>query len=92
MLTCGELFMGGGGAGKGLEAAGFKSLWGIERDVKIARVAQLNFPDSLVINRCIGDINPKGLKPVDLLWMSPPCQEYSNARRGVKADHKDRDS
>lgn len=90
-LTCGELFM-GGGAGKGLEAARFKSLWGIERDVKIARVAQANFPDSLIINRCIGDINPIGLEPVDLLWASPPCQQYSNARRGNIPDHKDKDA
>ena len=90
--TVGTLFMGGGGADLGLEAAGFKSIWGIERDPKIARVAQANFPDSLVINRCISDINPRGLKPVDLLWMSPPCQQYSNARRGVNANHKDKDA
>lgn len=92
MLTCGSLFTGGGGADIGLKQAGFKSLWGIERDVKIAKIAQLNFPDSVIINHGVGDINLRGLKPIDLLWMSPPCQQYSNARRGVKTDHLDRDA
>jgi DNA (cytosine-5)-methyltransferase 1 len=92
MYTCGELFMGGGGAGKGLEAAGFKSLWGIERDPKIAEVARLNFPNTKVFNSCAGDINPRSLPYVDLLWMSPPCQQYSNARRGNLGDHKDKDA
>jgi DNA (cytosine-5)-methyltransferase 1 len=92
MYTCGELFMGGGGAGKGLEAAGFKSLWGIERDPKIAEVARLNFPNTKVFNSCAGDINPRSLPYVDLLWMSPPCQQYSSARRGNLGDHKDKDA
>jgi DNA (cytosine-5)-methyltransferase 1 len=91
MYTCGELFMGGGGAGKGLDA-GFKSLWGIERDPKIAEVARLNFPNTKVFNSCAGDINPRSLPYVDLLWMSPPCQQYSNARRGNLGDHKDKDA
>ena len=92
MYTCGELFMGGGGAGKGLEAAGFKSLWGIERDPKIAEVAQQNFPNTKIINQCVGSASPRHLEPVDLLWMSPPCQQYSNARRGDIPDHKDKDA
>jgi len=92
MLTFAELFMGGGGAGLGLKEAGFKSVWGVERDPKIAEVAQVNFPDTKVINFCVGDINPRSLPYVDLLWMSPPCQQYSNARRGDLADHKDKDA
>lgn len=90
--TFATLFMGGGGADKGLEFAGFESIWGIERDPKIAEVARLNFPNTKVFNSCVGDINPRSLPHVNLLWMSPPCQQYSNARRGNLGDHKDKDA
>jgi DNA (cytosine-5)-methyltransferase 1 len=92
MLTFATLFTGGGGADLGLESAGFKSIWGIERDPKIAKVAQANFPNTKIINQCVGSASPRHLERVDLLWMSPPCQQYSMARRGDIPDHKDRDA
>lgn len=90
--TVGTLFMGCGGADSGLEAAGFESVWGIERDPKIAKVAQQNFPSTQVFNQCIGKTRIHHLERVDLLWMSPPCQQYSMARRGDIPDHKDKDA
>lgn len=57
--TAGELFIGGGGATTGLRASGFKSLWGIERDEKIAHVAQLNLPETKVINSCVSQVDPR---------------------------------
>lgn len=92
MPTFATLFMGGGGADLGLEAAGFESIWGIERDPKIAEVARLNFPNTKVFNSCVGEIRTHLMERVDLLWMSPPCQQYSNARRGDIPDHKDKDA
>ena len=92
MLTFAELFMGGGGAGLGLKEAGFKSAWGIERDPKIAKVAQSNFPNTKIFNSCVGEIRTHLMERVDLLWMSPPCQQYSMARRGDIPDHKDKDA
>lgn len=90
--TSASLFTGGGGADIGLENAGFKSLWGIERDTAIAQVAQLNFPHSQIINAAIEDVDPRSLPAPDLLWMSPPCQDYSQARRGDLPDHPDKDA
>lgn len=91
-LTSADLFTGGGGAKTGLELAGFQSLWGIERNPRIATVAQTNFPNSRIINADIKDINPLSLPRPDLLWVSPPCQQYSNARRGAKTEHRDKDA
>lgn len=92
MPTSATLFTGGDGAGIGLGMVGFKSLWGIERDEKIASVAQLNLPESKIINSCVSEVDPRLLEPVDLLWMSPPCQQYSQARRGDLEDHRDKDA
>ena len=92
MPTSATLFTGGGGADIGLKMAGFKSLWGIERDEKIAAAAQLNLPESQIINACVSQVDPRLLEPVDLLWLSPPCQQYSQARRGDLEDHQDKDA
>jgi len=92
MLTFATLFTGGGGADLGLESAGFKSIWGVERDPKIAKVAQVNLPNTKIFNSCVGEIRTHLMERVDLLWMSPPCQQYSMARRGDIPDHKDKDA
>lgn len=92
MPTVGTLFIGGGGADIGLSLAGFKSIWGIERDEKIASVAQLNLPETQIINSCVSLVDPRQLKPIDLLLMSPPCQQYSQARQGDLEDHQDKDA
>jgi DNA (cytosine-5)-methyltransferase 1 len=92
MLTFATLFTGGGGADLGLESAGFKSIWGVERDPKIAKVAQVNLPNTKIFNSCVGEIRTYLMERVDLLWMSPPCQQYSMARRGDIPDHKDKDA
>lgn len=92
MFKSAILFTGGDGAGTGLGMVGFKSVWGIERDKKVAQVAQLNLPDTKIINSCVSQVDPRLLEPVDLLWMSPPCQQYSNARRGDLEDHQDKDA
>lgn len=83
MLTCATLFSGCGGADAGLRAAGFTPVWAIERDPDIAAIYERNFGHSPIVNS-IENVNPNKLPEVDLLHMSPPCQEHSILKRGRK--------
>ncbi len=88
MKTLGTLFSGGELFGIGAEMAGYKSLWGIEYDDKIAAIARLNgFP---VIT---GDVRNMALQQdlpkVDHLHASPPCPNFSVAKTGGEETETD---
>lgn len=78
-MKAGTLFSGIGGADVGLQQAGFDIAWAIERDPIAAGIYQQNFGHSPIV-KDICQIDPRDLPPVDLLWASPPCQQFSTAR------------
>jgi DNA (cytosine-5)-methyltransferase 1 len=90
--TCGSLFSGGRGADVGLRAAGFVSAWTVERDPAIDAVGAANVPAGRSYVADVGDVDPRRLEPVDLLWASPPCQGASVARSPHLPRHADADA
>jgi len=79
LLTCASIFTGGAIADIGYEMAGFKHLWGIEYDADIAEVANANG----YLTHCQDVLNTdwSELEPPTLLHASPPCQDFSVAKR-----------
>lgn len=87
-----DLFAGGGGASTGIEAA-------LGRDVDIAinhdrlalAVHEANHPRTAHLTCDIWEANPREVtrgRPVDLLWLSPDCKDFSVAKGGKPADQK----
>jgi DNA (cytosine-5)-methyltransferase 1 len=72
------LFAGAGGADIGIRDAGFDHALGVEWDEHAAATARAaGFPVKT------GDVRDatlyESLPPIDLLWASPPCQDWSTA-------------
>ncbi len=95
-------FSGCGGSSLGYHMAGFKIVWANEMEPNAAKTYRLNFPDSIIDQRDIRDIDPQeilraiNMKPreLDLLDGSPPCQSFSTAGKrekywGKKTKHAD---
>jgi len=81
MTTFASLFTGFGLADIGAMMAGCKLLWGVELDSAIARVCEnnLNHQDQLYTQSVI-DVDFTKLESPDILWASPPCPSFSNAK------------
>lgn len=78
----GVLFAGGGGYCLGMVQAGISHAWGIEYDDNIASIARLNGLNTITMD--ILECNPSKLEPVDLLHASPPCPNFSTAKKDAK--------
>lgn len=74
-------FSGAGGACAGLEQAGFKVIWGNEFYGPIADIWKANHPAARLDRRDILKIHPRTIPKADLYWFSPPCPEFSSAKR-----------
>jgi len=86
-MRVGSLFSGIGGIEYGLERSGVVTSheWMIEMDDYCCSVLEKNFPDALIINDKIENINPIDLPKIDILTAGFPCQPVSTAgnRKGV---------
>jgi len=86
-MRVGSLFSGIGGFEYGLERSGLSTSceWMIEMDEYCCSVLEKNFPNTLVLNNKVEDINPLDLPKIDILTAGFPCQPVSTAgnRKGV---------
>jgi DNA (cytosine-5)-methyltransferase 1 len=86
-MKFGSLFAGIGGMDLGLERAGMKCVWQVEKDEYARRVLEKNWPN----NRRWDDVRtfpPAGQWDCDLIAGGFPCQDISNAgkRAGIEGE------
>lgn len=81
------MFAGIGGIELGLVRSGLVTdvKWQIDNDEFCTKVLKKNFPDSLVLNKNVEEINTKDLPKVDIITAGFPCQPVSVAgnQKGV---------
>lgn len=86
-MRVGSLFSGIGGLEYGLERSGLStsSEWMIEMNDFCCSILEKNFPNALVINDKVENIDPLDLPKIDILTAGFPCQPVSTAgsRKGV---------
>lgn len=80
-------FSGGGGVDIGMEAAGWKHLYGIEYDNKIAQVARSNGLNTITAD--ILKIKPDDYLGMDWMHDSPPCPNFSTAKANAEETEND---
>lgn len=77
--TYGELFAGIGGASLGLTNAGFQPTYAIDWNRGALDIFEANHSTPTVVHADIHSIDYTNLPPVDILWASPVCCNYSGA-------------
>lgn len=85
-MKVGSLFSGIGGIDLGFEQAGFEIAWANEVDAAACKTYRHNFPNTLLIEGDIRNINPDDLQDIDVLVAGFPCQPFSlmGYQRGFK--------
>lgn len=78
LLTCGEVFCGGGGWIANLLDV-LAPLWAIDNDPAVGETYQRNFGDHAICADATS-VDVRSLPKVDILFASPPCQQWSSAR------------
>ena len=76
--TLGTMFTGGALFDVGAEMAGYESIWGMERDDRIAKVARLN--DIPVTTTDVTTVDFSTYRRPNHLHASPPCPNFSIAK------------
>ncbi|MCK9592812.1 MAG: DNA cytosine methyltransferase [Methanoregula sp.] len=93
-----DMFCGSGGESQGInwavEKAGIEiEMFAINHWERAIETHQANFPDAEHICRSVSDINPSDVVPdrkIALLWASPACTHFSNARGGKPREDQSR--
>lgn len=70
-----DLFCGGGGAGRGLIDAGFRTVVGVDREKH--RTSYEHLSGMHFVQMDVDDVTAADLKHFDFVWASPPCQAYT---------------
>ncbi len=86
-----DLFAGGGGASRGIEAAGLPVDVAINHDEIAIAVHAANHPGTEHLTSDLWTVKPRNVtrgRPVRLLWASPDCRHFSNAKGGVPCHPK----
>ena len=91
-LTTGSLFSSGGGWEIGAKRLGFQPMWGVEYEPLRAALWNQTFPNARP--GCFtGDVRDPALvavtTPVDVLFTSPVCRDFSTSRSRVDAANVD---
>lgn len=85
-----DLFCGAGGAGLAMRQIGFQ-VTGIDCDPDAVAIYRQAVGDAILAD--VRNLDPRRFGPINLLWASPPCQPWSEARRAQrrlsKFDHPD---
>ncbi len=91
-LTALTLFSGLGLAEVGLKKAGFKVVGAVEKAPDIAEWHQSNHPECETMIGSVSEFDYRKFSDIDLLHMSPPCQQYSRARNPNLPRHEGADA
>ena len=81
------MFAGIGGIDLAFKNAGFSIVWANELDKYACRTYRLNFPEELLIEGDIQDIDPENIPDFDVLIAGFPCQAFSSV--GLKKGFED---
>lgn len=88
-LIFSSICTGGGLADIGAMQSGLQPAWGIEIDPRVAEIASHNLKHTVHAQNVV-DTNWSKLDKPDVLWASPPCPNFSNAKRSGKETALDR--
>jgi len=93
VLTFGSLFSGAGGLDKGLEDAGFKPVWQVEKNRQCQQVLSLHWPEvkrySDIIDFLKYIAGGEPVETVDIICGGDPCPIRSRARSNGESKHPD---
>jgi site-specific DNA-cytosine methylase len=92
MKTFATMFSGIEGAGLGLTNAGFQPTYAIDTNLGALEILKANHHTPTVIHADVRDVNYSQLPPVDLLWASPVCCNFSSARHSGSESYDDIDT
>lgn len=79
-LSLTDMFCGAGGASLGAEAAGLKLVLGINHWQRAIETHASNFPNAAHDCRDVSETHPSRYGSTHLLWASPECPTWSQAR------------
>ncbi len=82
MFKVADLFCGPGGIAEGFRLAGFKIVYGLDKDKTALFTFQKNHPDAVVVGRDASELDPYSLPDFDILVGGPPCVNFSTSKGG----------